>query len=83
MMVRLQLTLCLSAKSFALMYSHHFTDIATIGWASSYVVAEGDSQSVCVSVQAGTLGRDVTFTVTSSDGTATSTGGSRELRVHW
>ena len=53
----------------------HFTDAATVGFdLSTLMVAEGESQSVCVNVTAGMLGRNVMLTVTASDGTATSAG---------
>ena len=86
-MVRLLLTyriICLSAKSFASCYvPASLTDSATIGFAeTTYTVAEGNSQEVCVSVQSGTLGRDVEVTLESTDGTATSTGESGDLNVH-
>ena len=60
------------------------TDSATIGFAeTTYTVAEGDSRNLCVGVQSGTLERDVEVTLESTDGTATSTGESGDLHVHW
>ena len=49
-----------------------FTDAATVGFSqTTFTLAEGASQSVCVDVTAGTLGRDVMLTVTQAAGTAT------------
>ena len=74
-------------KSFASCYMYvpaSLTDFATIGFAeTTYTVAEGDSRNLCVSVQSGTLGRDVAVTLESTDGTATSTSESGDLHVHW
>ena len=53
------------------------------------MLAEGASQSVCVDVTAGTLGRDVMLTVTQTAGTATggfiasSPGHTPHERVAW